>query len=224
MLQRIKQNNEKADMKILFDETALMKFAKRHYRSHRRNGTTWNGRQIRNAFQTAIGIGQYKRLKTIDEAAAQGKEPEKSSRHIKLTVTSFETVAETTSDFERYIRRTRGDDRERAAAHEFRRDEHSSEPPLKKGYGTPVSMYHTDQDTGASRAGRSHRYAEASTSPGPGRTGKGKEVRRKATRGARPASPSDSDEHTSRDAAKGGSSDVGSDEDIIEEVIEDEDE
>lgn len=223
MLQRIKRNNEKTEMKILFDQTALMKFAKRHYRSHRPNGTTWNGRQIRNAFQTAIGIGQYKRLEKIDQAATQGKLPEKGSRHIRLTVASFETVAETTSDFERYIRSTRGDDRERAAASEFRRDEHSSEPPPRKSYRTPVSMHHTDQDTGPSRAGRSRRYTEASTSPGPRHTAKGKEVRRKAMRQGRSASSSDSDEHTGREVAKHHSSDLGSDEDIIENV-EDEDE
>lgn len=221
-LQRIKRNNEKAEMKILFDETALMKFAKRHYRSHEPNGTTWNGRQIRNAFQTAIGIGQYQRLESIGQAA-QGKLPEKSSRHIRLTVASFQTVAETTSDFERYIRSTRGDDRERAAASEFRRDEHSSEPPPKKSYRTPVSIRHADQDTGSSRAGRSHHYAEASASPAPRRSAKGKEVLRKATREGRSASPSDGDEHTSREAARHQSSEEGSDEEIIEHV-EDEDE
>ncbi|KKY30417.1 putative atpase aaa+ type core [Diaporthe ampelina] len=132
MLQRINQDNERAEMKIPFNEKTLMKFAKNHYRSHQRNGTTWNGRQIRNAFQTAIGIGQYERLKKIDEAEAQGRPPDRSSRYIRLTLASFETVAETTSDFEKYITRTRGDDRERAAAHEFRRDEHSREPPPPK--------------------------------------------------------------------------------------------
>lgn len=227
MLQRIKRDNEKAEMKILFDETALMRFAKRHYRSHRPNGSTWNGRQIRNAFQTAIGIGQYKRLQKIDQAVGQGKLPEKGLRHIRLTVASFETVAETTSNFERYIRKTRGDDRERAAAHEFRRDEHSSEPPPMKSYRTSPRMYRTDQDTVSSRVGRSRRYAEPSTSPGPRRTAKGKEVRRKARREARSASLSDSDEHTDRGGARRQSSDEESDEDIIEhdeDEYEDEDE
>lgn len=222
ILQRIKRNNEKAEMKILFDESALMKFAKRHYRSHQPKGSTWNGRQIRNAFQTAIGIGQYKRLEKIDQAAGQGKLPEKISRHIRLTVASFETVAETTSDFERYIRSTRGDDRDRAAASLFRRDEHSSEPPPKKSYRTPVSTRHTDPGTGSSRAGRSRRYAEASTSPGPRRTAKGKEVRREATGEGRSAFSSDS-EHTGLEAARRRSSAEESDEDIIEHV-EDEDE
>lgn len=222
MLQRIKRDNEKAEMKILFDEAALMKFAKRHYRKHRPNGTTWNGRQIRNAFQTAIGIGQYKRLEKIDEAAAQGIAPEKSSRHIRLTVASFETVAETTSDFERYITKTRGDDRERAAMHQFRRDDHSREPPPKKGYRTQVGMYKADEDVGASRSGRSHRYAGPSTSPGPRRTAKGKEVQREGTRVTH--SNSDSEEHTEQDSTKHQSSDAGSDEDIIEQDFEDEDE
>lgn len=225
MLQRIKRDNEKAEMKILFNEKTLMKFAKNHYRSHQRNGTTWNGRQIRNAFQTAIGIGQFERLKKIDEAEAQGVPPDKSSRYIRLTLASFETVAETTSDFEKYITRTRGDDRERAAAHEFRHDEHSREPPPRKSYGTYGSSYRAERDTGSSRAGRSkmsdRRYHGASNSPAPQRASKGKEVHRKAKRGSAPVS--DSDDQTGRDAVYRSNSDGDSDEEIIEEDIDDED-
>lgn len=222
MLQRIKRDNEKAEVKILFNEANLKKFAKSHFRRNQRSGTTWNGRQIRNAFQTAIGIGQYERLKRVDEAEKEGRQPEKSSRSIRLTVASFESVAETTSDFEKYITRTRGDDRERAAAHEFRHDEHSREPPPRKEYRTSLSMHQTDQDTGVSRAGRSSRYAGASASPDSRRIARGKEARRKDTRVAR--SISDSEEHTGRDAAKHRNSDTGSDEEIIDQDFEDEDE
>lgn len=221
VLQRIKQDNEKLEMKIRFDEKALLQFAKKHYREHRRNGTTWNGRQIRNAFQTAIGIGQYERLKKIDEATAKGKKPEKDTRYIKLSVASFATVADTTSDFERYITRTRGDDRERAAAHGFRQYEDSGEPPPRKSYRNPVSTYQPDQDTGSNRVGRSRmetgrRYHGGSTSPAPRRTAKGKGMQRKATRASPPAS--DSEGHYR------GGSDGGSDGEIIEEDLEDEDE
>lgn len=213
LLQRIQRDNRNAEVKIRFDEEALLQYARKHYRKHRHNGTTWNGRQIRNAFQTAIGIGQYERLRKIEEAVARGEVPDKSTRFIRLTVTSFKTVAETASDFEKYITKTRGDDRERAAMHHFRRDDHSREPPPKKGYRTAVSMYQTDQDTGTSRAGRSRRHAGASTSPGSRPTAKGTRVTR---------SNSDSEEHIRRDAAKHRDSDAGSDDDIIEQDLEDE--
>ncbi|KAL1862663.1 hypothetical protein Daus18300_008461 [Diaporthe australafricana] len=223
LLQRIKRDNKKSEVKIRFDEEALLLFAKKHYRKHQHNGTTWNGRQIRNAFQTAIGIGQFERLKKIDEATARGESPDRSTRYIRLSVTSFGTVAETASDFEKYITKTRGDDRERAALHQFRQDEQSREPPPKKSYRTPVSTYQTDQDTGASRAGRSRmksdrRYHGASGSPGVKRTAKGKEVYRKISRRV-----SDSDDRSGRDAA-GRLSDGGSDAEIIEQDLEDEDE
>lgn len=222
LLQRIKRDNQKAEVRIRFDEEALLLFAEQHYRKHRHNRTTWNGRQIRNAFQTAIGIGQYERLKKIDEAVARGKAPDKTTRYIRLSVMSFRTIAETAIDFEKYMTKTRGDDRENAATQHFRRDDHSREPPPKKEYRTPVSMYQTDQDTGASRAGRSRRYAGSSSSPSSRRTAKGKEVHRKGTRVTR--SISDSEEHTGRDAVKHRNSDAGSDEDIIEQDLEDEDE
>lgn len=222
LLQRISRDNQNAEVKIRFDEDSLLQYAKKHYRKHSHNGTTWNGRQIRNAFQTAIGMGQYERLKKRQEAERRGEAPDRSTRFIRLSVASFKTVAETANDFEKYIIKTRGDDRERAAMHQFRRDDPRRERQPKKSYRTPFSMYHTDQDTGASRAGGSRRYAEASTSPGPKWTAKGKEVRRKATRGARSAS--DSDEHIGRDVAKHGDTDVSSDEDIIEQDPEDEDE
>ena len=222
MLQRINQDNERAEMKIPFNEKTLMKFAKNHYRSHQRNGTTWNGRQIRNAFQTAIGIGQYERLKKIDEAEAQGRPPDRSSRYIRLTLASFETVAETTSDFEKYITRTRGDDRERAAAHEFRRDEHSREPPPRKSDSTYASSYQTERNTGSSRAGRSkmsdRRYRGASISPAPQRSAKAKEVRRRTKRETAPVS--DSDDQVGQDAVYRSNSDDGNDEEMIADGFE----
>ncbi|KAI3391996.1 hypothetical protein diail_6372 [Diaporthe ilicicola] len=223
LLQRISRDNKKAEVKIRFDEDALLKFAKNHYRKHQHNGRTWNGRQIRNAFQTAIGIGQHERLKKIDEAVARGEIADKSTRYIRLSVKSFETVAETASDFEKYITKTRGDDRERAALHQYRQDDHSRERPPKKNYRTSASTYHTDQDTGVSRAGRSKMktVSRDSRSPASKHSVKGKEVHRKTTRRNRHISGSDED--TGPDASL-RLSDGGSDSEIIEQDLEDEDE
>lgn len=214
-LQRIERDNDKTEMKILFNEGNLMKFAKSHYQRNRRSGNTWNGRQIRNAFQTAIGIGQYERLKKIKDAAKDNRTPEKSSRYIRLTVKSFESVAETTSDFERYITSTRGDDRERAAVNEFRRDERSSEPPPRKSYRTQASS--SGRSKLATKSDRRHHGA--SRSPAPKRKDKGKSVRRKP--GRESSAASESDDQTGRDAVSGSGSDQGTDEEIIEGDIDD---
>lgn len=214
-LQRIERDNGKTEMKILFNEANLMKFAKNHYQRNRRSGNTWNGRQIRNAFQTAIGIGQYERLKKIKQAERQGRAPEKSSRHIRLTVKSFEAVAETTSDFERYITSTRGDDRERAAAHEFRRDERSLEPPPRKDYrAQAIPLGRSKLATKSDR-----RHHGASRSPPPKRKDKGKGVRRNPGRASSLAS--DSNDQTGRDVVFGSGSDEETEEEIIEEDSDD---
>lgn len=39
LLQRIKQDQGQTDVRIKFDETALLNFAKQHFRDHRLNGT-----------------------------------------------------------------------------------------------------------------------------------------------------------------------------------------
>lgn len=137
LLQRIRRDGEdpKTKIKIKFDESSLLRYAKLHYRERQQDGTSWNGRQIRNAFQTAISIGQYRRLKQIGEAEARGEEPKKSTRYITLSVASFKAVAETTSDFEKYITKTRGSDRDRAATHHFRgKFEQNDDPPPRKNY------------------------------------------------------------------------------------------
>jgi hypothetical protein len=226
LLQRIKRDNKMAEVKILFDEEALLQYAKIHFRKHHHNGTTWNGRQIRNAFQAAIGIGQYERLRKIDRAAARGEAPDKSTRSIRLPSRTFRTVAEIANDIEKYITQTRGDDRERAAMQHFRHNDHSHESPPRKSYREHGSSYRTEFDAGSSRAGRSRpemkdnrRYHGASSSPAPKRTAKGQEVPRRPTRTSAPVS--DGENRIGQDRGYRSGSVEASDE-IIEEDLEDE--
>jgi hypothetical protein len=60
--------------------------------------TKWNGRQIRNAFQTAVALAEY-------EQNPDGKKPRfiVSRKH-------FQTVVELSRKFEEYMEKTRGDD------------------------------------------------------------------------------------------------------------------
>ena len=67
-LNRIERDNETQDVKVLFDKQELLGFAERHYLARHKTGATWNGRQIRNAFQTAIALGHYDRLRKLEEA------------------------------------------------------------------------------------------------------------------------------------------------------------
>lgn len=187
----------------------------------------WNGRQIRNAFQTAISIGQYERLKKISEAEDRGEEPDRTTRYIKLSVHSFRTVAETASDFEKYITKTRGDDRQRAAEQRFRKDEHSREPPPRKNYPVRESRYYAKTKDGPSRVSNSSRrpdrdyYEDVDDSSARRRTlRKGKE----ADRGTRPVTQDDNAGRDQMRPARDHSEDNASNEEIIEDdSVHDED-
>ncbi|KAK3364547.1 P-loop containing nucleoside triphosphate hydrolase protein, partial [Lasiosphaeria hispida] len=57
IIRRLETENEWVEIKIKFDRNRLLAFAEKHYKRREQTGTTWNGRQIRNAFQTALAQG-----------------------------------------------------------------------------------------------------------------------------------------------------------------------
>ncbi|OTA66654.1 P-loop containing nucleoside triphosphate hydrolase protein [Hypoxylon sp. EC38] len=129
-LDRMEKDNEFRDVKIEFDRIELMEFAEEHYQKHHKYGSTWNGRQIRNAFQTAISLGQYERTSKIkkkgltdEEALASGK---KKWRVVQLSKKNLETIAETAQDFDKYMKSVhKFPDDEIAKAEELRDDDFS---------------------------------------------------------------------------------------------------
>jgi hypothetical protein len=81
----------------------IMRFARIHFGWYKRwNRSPWNGRQIRNAFQTAIALASFDAKR---ERVMTGK-PITAS----LTFKHFRTVAEATDQFETYMRETTGFD------------------------------------------------------------------------------------------------------------------
>ncbi|RMJ18392.1 hypothetical protein CDV36_001928 [Fusarium kuroshium] len=145
ILKRIDRDNKTATIKIKFDREALLSFAEKHYKSHSRSKTAWNGRQIRNAFQLAIALGHDDRdnkLKreglTADEAAKSG---DKKWMIVKLTVDNFRNIAKTARDFEDYLHATRGHDstiaKHMALRHDESPDEYLETPSrsARKDYG-----------------------------------------------------------------------------------------
>ncbi|KAI1462622.1 P-loop containing nucleoside triphosphate hydrolase protein [Annulohypoxylon moriforme] len=75
---------------LRFQEEEIMEYARKHYKDLKKNDILpWNGRQIRNAFQTAIAIARYK--------AKDSNEPP------TLTVEHFEKVAKTAKEFDQYL-------------------------------------------------------------------------------------------------------------------------
>ncbi|KAL2802438.1 P-loop containing nucleoside triphosphate hydrolase protein [Aspergillus granulosus] len=139
-LNRISRENADKKVKIIFNKAELFGFADKHYKHHAASGTTWNGRQIRNAFQTAIALGHHDRAAklrengmTEEEAEATGKEKYMA---IKLTRANFKKIAKTAKDFEDYMVSVRGSDTVLAQEEALRDDgfEPNNMVPAQKDY------------------------------------------------------------------------------------------
>ncbi|KAH0566001.1 hypothetical protein GP486_000592 [Trichoglossum hirsutum] len=122
-IERIKANAKR----YVVDEREILEFAAHHYRANTR-ASRWNGRQIRNAFQTAIALAEYDvgdRMRKALEEGVTSSMPEKSARRARLTREHFNTVAVVSSHFDHYIKEVYGgrDEADRARDDSMRRDD-----------------------------------------------------------------------------------------------------
>ena len=73
----------------------IMLFSEKHFKSLEKDGAEpWNGRQIRNAFQTAIALAEH-------DAYKEGSKP-------RLTRRQFKQVANASREFDKYLKLTHG--------------------------------------------------------------------------------------------------------------------
>lgn len=69
----------------------------------------WNGRQIRNAFQTSLALADYDRLDELERKIKKGKitlddiEAKSKYRTVRLKVKHFRQVATVTADYHKYV-------------------------------------------------------------------------------------------------------------------------
>lgn len=136
IMDRIERDNKSpgTEVTITFKRDQLLDFAGKDFLRRERQGKPWNGRQIRNAFNTAIGLGRYQRLQMLsdkaispEEAAASGN---KQLMEIKLTKKNFKDIADAARSFEDYIQDLRGVDSEIARLTRVRDDHWGSEGPV----------------------------------------------------------------------------------------------
>ena len=84
---------------MLVDRTEILRYAEKLHTEHiQRHKVGWNGRQIRNAFQTAVALAEH----ASQEATTN---PEFPARLI-LKLQFFEDVAQALVNFEQYLQRT----------------------------------------------------------------------------------------------------------------------
>lgn len=96
-----RQNEDRKNMnvpEVAIDRKKIVSFAKNNFES-----LHWNGRQIRNAFQTAVALAVFESRKE------GGKQPEVTKKH-------FQKVADVTSDFNDYLKLVhQGEDEDKIA-------------------------------------------------------------------------------------------------------------
>jgi hypothetical protein len=105
-LDLIQERFDRQGRKITFDESSIADFAEQHFREHRYS--RWNGRQIRNACQTALALAEF----DAHGGRISGEIDKKVAVHLQLK--HFRLVQTAYLDFGRYlgdIRGTQGDRR-----------------------------------------------------------------------------------------------------------------
>jgi hypothetical protein len=170
ILDRLERDNRTAKIKVKFDRSALLSWADRHYKTHEKENTAWNGRQIRNAFQLAISLGHHDRDRklvaanlTNAQAIASG---EKKWASVRLTTANFNNIAKTARDFEDYLQATRGHDSEIAKTLSLRHDDQTEDWTGSSQFTTAQKDYRqsgglltprlTSRDKGSSRNSSSY--------------------------------------------------------------------
>lgn len=99
------------------DSKEILNFAKNHYRQLAELKGTWNGRQIRNAFQTAVALAEWDAHKIRMEYEGSGcVEPRLKTEH-------FRRVAEASKHFDQYVKETIGTETDVARERFGRRDD-----------------------------------------------------------------------------------------------------
>ncbi|KAI1108259.1 hypothetical protein F5Y14DRAFT_436945 [Nemania sp. NC0429] len=120
-IQLIKERFELERRAIFLDDTSILEFAKRHFNDNNagdKRGLQWNGRQIRNACQTALAMAEYDALKGN---LSDDVEPSPSV-HLKLE--HFNIIEKAYDEFAVYLGDVYGMDLdERAAEAKVRAEE-----------------------------------------------------------------------------------------------------
>ena len=130
---RTRENLKHVDV----EEDEIMEFAEKQYKKAKKENTgRWNGRQIRNAFQTAIALAEWD-LKI------------EKTKTAKLTRARFEKVEKASREFDKYLKDTHGgaNEGERAQGLNERLDNWDVSTPKSKGRKKAKGGKHRDEDS-----------------------------------------------------------------------------
>lgn len=162
IMNRLERDNQKSDIKTIFDRQALIKYAESHFHQQESGDKRWNGRQIRNAFQSALALGNYDRIQLRQKAPEADRDKMKFMK-IKLSKVNFKKIAETARDFEDYIVNLRGEDAFLAFGEEVRDD--NFDPKLEETRAPAPTPTRKNMQSPLTKGGHSA-YTPESSGPG----------------------------------------------------------
>lgn len=125
---------KKSGRNIFVDNEKIKSFAKSHWG----DGHRWNGRQIRNAFQTAIALAEYDFYENYSMCEDTGQKPPLKPA---LLPDHFKAVVQTSAEFDNYLSDVHGglNHQDKAKMTEIRSDgwqDKGIETPTGKSYST----------------------------------------------------------------------------------------
>ena len=109
-LQRLKEKKQRRNESMVIKENEIFAYAQSHYTKTSLRRANWNGRQIRNAFQTASALAEYEARETNKRAKARSVETGEAYIPIdpELHVKHFKEIARASYEFDEYISETKG--------------------------------------------------------------------------------------------------------------------
>jgi hypothetical protein len=181
-LGRLEQVNAERAMhgrpEIRFDKQEILRWAKRHAED-----LQWNGRQIRNAFQTATALAEFQ-TKHSKKRSSEESSDNATPKAPVLKAKHFMRIAEASMEFNDYLRQTHGVDEDTMASKDqVRLANFKSTPKTKK---TKKESWSSDSDADS----ESDEVSDASVEKKPIR--KKKPTKKKESWSSSEASQSDS--------------------------------
>lgn len=109
-LERLSKKKNRRNEPMDFNEEEILSYARDHYNGTSPQKANWNGRQIRNAFQTASALAEFEAHERNREAKARSEETGKNfePKDPQLKVRHFKHIALASYEFDKYIFETRG--------------------------------------------------------------------------------------------------------------------
>ncbi|KAL8387234.1 hypothetical protein RB595_010059 [Gaeumannomyces hyphopodioides] len=199
------RNEAEGELKVRFNREEIMKFARRHWRKGE-DENRWNGRQIRNAFQTAVALAAFEET----EREGQDLEPRIQTEH-------FEKVWKASDEFNKYLTGVRRSDHFRALEEEVRDDRVGgrtmSWPMDKKGKKPEKKTSSTSRRHGSSSKGKSSSSKGKDQGRGKSGASKAKSKSKKKSQECSSEEESESSEEDSDDEDSGSGNSSGSTDD-----------